>query len=65
MPIMRNRKRQMVEGIELANQQKSRMLGEKKTYKYLKNEKRKEKRKKHNKNKNKNQQSNTKQRGNP
>ena len=32
---MRNKKRQMMERIELPNKEKIRMLGEKKTYKYL------------------------------
>ena len=35
MLIMRSGKRQMTEGIELANQDKIRTLGEKETYKYL------------------------------
>ena len=36
MLIMKSRKRQMTEGIELLNQEKIRTLGEKETYKYLK-----------------------------
>ena len=32
---MESRKRQMIEGIELPNQDKIRMLGEKESYKYL------------------------------
>ena len=35
MVIMRSEKRYMTEGIELPNQEKIRMLGEKETYKYL------------------------------
>ena len=35
MLIMKSRKRQMTEGIELWNQVKIRTLGEKETYKYL------------------------------
>ena len=35
MLIMRSRKRQISEGIELPNQDRIRMLGEKETYKYL------------------------------
>ena len=33
--LMRNRKRQMTQGIKLLNQKRIRTLGEKNTYKYL------------------------------
>ena len=35
MLVMKSRKRHLTDGIELPNQDKSRTLGEKKTYKYL------------------------------